>query len=115
MGDFERKEMRSLNRWREMTPWDYNPNPIDVSDVVMSPELLLLVESLAENVHDTWARARFNAGWKWGHVRSDEQRTNPCLVPYAELPEEEKEYDRNTAMSTIKVIKKLGFEITRKG
>ena len=36
------------------------------------------------------------------------------LVPYDELPESEKEYDRNTAIETLKLIIKLGYKITRK-
>jgi hypothetical protein len=92
----------------------YNPNPIDTSDVVLTDEMLSLMEKIAENVHDVWAEGRIKEGWKYGEKRNDDEKTNPCLVPYCELPEGEKEYDRNVAMETIRLIVKLGYDIRRK-
>ena len=89
----------------------YNPSPIDLSTVALPAELGALVEALAENVHDTWARSRMDAGWTYGPVRDDAKKTNPCLVPYGELPESEKAYDRDTAISTLKFICKAGYRI----
>lgn len=89
----------------------YVPSPIDTSDVELSKDLLDLCEKLAENTHEVWARGRANAGWIYGPVRDDAKKETPCLVPYSELSEDEKEYDRNTAMETIKLIVKLGFSI----
>ena len=91
----------------------YKPTPIDTSSVVLPAELLELTEKIAENVHDIWAKGRIDAGWVYGESRNDEKRENPCLVPYGELPESEKLYDRNTAMETIKLIVKLGYKISR--
>ncbi len=89
----------------------YNPNPIDTSNVVLPTELLSLTEKLAENTHDVWAKGRIEQGWKYGETRDDEKKLHPCLIPYSELPESEKEYDRNTAIETIKLIYKLGYFI----
>lgn len=89
----------------------YNPQPIDVSDVVLPLELEDLIEALAENVHDTWAKGRIDEGWTYGPVRDDVKKHHPCLVPYGELSESEKEYDRNTAISTLKFIVKKGYAI----
>lgn len=89
----------------------YNPNPIDLSDVTLDSSLESLVEALAENVHDTWAKGRMDDGWTYGHERDDAKKQHPCLVPYNELPESEKEYDRNTAISTLKFIVKKGYGI----
>ncbi len=91
----------------------YNPNPIDVSDVVLEQGLLELTEKIAENVHEVWAKGRIKDGWKYGEVRNDEKRETPCLVPYDKLSEEEKEFDRKTAMETIKLIIKLGYKIEK--
>lgn len=91
----------------------YNPNPINTSDIVLSDDLLDLCEALAENTHDVWAVGRIAQGWTYGEKRDDEKKTTPCLVPYSELPESEKEYDRNTAMETIKVMLKMGYRITK--
>lgn len=91
----------------------YNPNPIDLSDVTLDASLESLVEALAENVHDTWAKGRIDDGWTYGPVRDDAKKYHPCLVPYGELPESEKEYDRNTAISTLKFIVKKGYAIRK--
>ena len=91
----------------------YQPKPIDLSCVVLSDELLQLSEQLAQNVHDVWAQGRIRDGWTYGEQRDDKKKQTPCLVPYDELPESEKEYDRNTALSTVKAIVALGFSITK--
>lgn len=89
----------------------YNPNPIDTSKIVLPSELLELTEKIAENVHDVWAQGRIREGWTYGPQRDDFKKETPCLVPYSELPDSEKEYDRNTAFETIKLIVSLGYEI----
>lgn len=90
----------------------YEPKPIDTSDVQLSAELLELTEKIAENVHDVWAAGRIEQGWTYGTERNDELKTTPCLIPYSELPDSEKEYDRNTALETLKLIIKLGYKIS---
>ena len=89
----------------------YTPQPIDTTDVKLPEELGQLVEQMSKNVHEVWAAMRISQGWTYGEQRNDELKTHPCLVPYEELPEEEKEYDRNTALGTLKLIMKLGFKI----
>lgn len=89
----------------------YTPQPIDTTDVALPAELEQLVEEMSKNVHEVWAETRINQGWKYGKQRNDELKTHPCLVPYEDLPEEEKEYDRNTSIGTLKLIIKLGFKI----
>ncbi len=91
----------------------YKPNPIDTKDVVLSDELRELTEKIAENVHDVWAENRIKEGWKYGNKRDDIKKETPCLVPYNELPEIEKDYDRNTALETLKVIISLGYKIEK--
>lgn len=97
-----------------MISYKYNPNPIDTSHVQLSDELNQLVEQLARNVHDNWALGRIKEGWTYGPQRDDKNKKHPCLVDYDELPENEKEYDRNTAVETIKLILKLGWNIEKK-
>ena len=92
---------------------DYIPEPMDLSLVDLPESLIQLSERIAENVHEVWAKARIDEGWTYGEKRDDNHKKHPCLVPYDELPEEEKEYDRNTAMNTIKMVKKLGFRIEK--
>ena len=89
----------------------YRPKPIDTSAVELSPDLLELTEELAENTHEVWAAGRIAEGWTHGPVRDDEHRRHPCLVPYSDLPESEKEYDRKTAMEALKTLIALGYDI----
>ena len=77
-------------------------------------ELDELAEQIAENVHEVWAENRMKEGWTYGKRRDDNKRQHPCLIPYVDLPEEEKAYDRNTAFGTLRLITKLGFKITRR-
>ncbi len=91
----------------------YVPHPMDTGDVQLPQEIASLAELMARNVHEVWAASRMSQGWTYGSQRNDELKTHPCLVPYDELPEEEKDYDRNTALSTLKLITRLGFKIIR--
>ena len=91
----------------------YTPTPIDTSDIVLSDDLLDLTEKIAKNVHEVWSQGRIQEGWVFGEVRNDAKKETPCLVPYDELPESEKEYDRRTALGTIKLIMKLGYDIKK--
>jgi hypothetical protein len=90
----------------------YQPKPISTAHVRLPATLGGLTERLAENTHDVWAQQRLAEGWTYGPKRDDDAKTHPCLVPYAELPESEREYDRKTAMETLKVVLVLGYAIT---
>lgn len=92
---------------------EYIPSPINTSDIELSDDLKQLVEQLARNVHDIWAVGRITDGWTYGPERNDALKQHPCLIDYSELPESEKEYDRNTAMETLKMILKLGWKIEK--
>ena len=91
----------------------YKPKPIDTKDVVLDKEIMELSEALALNTHEVWSENRIKDGWTYGESRDDKLRTHPCLIPYDELPEEEKEYDRHTSMETLKLIIKLGYKIVK--
>ena len=91
----------------------YKPNPVDTKSVDLPEGLKPLVEEMSKNVHEVWAATRISQGWTYGKERNDEKKKHPCLMPYEELSEEEKEYDRNTSIETLKLILKLGFKITR--
>lgn len=89
----------------------YNPQPINVADIDLDGSLEELTEAIAENAHDIWARARMDEGWVYGPVRDDELKQHPDLVPYSQLPDSEKEYDRIMAMNTLRLVRRLGFDI----
>jgi hypothetical protein len=89
----------------------YRPRPIPTSRVELDSDLHELVERLAESNHDHWARQRIGEGWNWGPERDDHAKTHPDLVPYDQLSESEKEYDRTSVVETLKAIIAAGYEI----
>lgn len=93
----------------------YKPEPVDTSDIVLPEELLELTEKIAENVHDVWAIGRMAEGWVYSSVKNFEKKTTPLLVSYNELPDNEKKYDRDTVLETLKLIIKLGYSIKYTG
>lgn len=91
----------------------YSPKPIDLSDVLLDDDLLDLTEAIAENTHEVWAAGRKAEGWTYGPERNDPLKQNPDMVPYSDLPDSEKEYDRKTAFDALRLAKKLGFNVSR--
>ncbi|MGN0067650.1 MAG: RyR domain-containing protein [Bacteroides sp.] len=92
----------------------YEPSPIGLDDVELSEALSELQEAIAENAHEIWAKNRRDQGWSYGPERNDQKKETPDMIPYCNLPESEKLYDREMAMQTLKLVKKLGFEIVKK-
>jgi hypothetical protein len=91
----------------------YRPAPRDTSGVSLPKPIEQLTELLARNTHENWARQRLEDGWRYGPERNDERKEHPNLVPYEELSEADKEYDRRTAMETLKAIVALGYRIEK--
>ena len=88
----------------------YEPISIDTSSVKLSNDIVELTE-FGKNAHETWASRRLAAGWRYGSRRNDARKEHSCLVPYEELSESEKEYDRSAAMETLKAILAMGYRI----
>jgi hypothetical protein len=91
----------------------YKPEPIDTSKVQLNDEILELTERLAENAHEVWGQRRMADGWRYGPRRDEAKKEHPSLVPYKDLPEEEKEYDRSAALETLKVLQALGYRFDK--
>ena len=89
------------------------PKLEELGNVKLPSELEKFIEDLAKQQHDVWAQSRIEQGWTYGPERNDQLKHHPCLVPYEELPDVEKAYDRDTAVGTLKLIQKLGFTITK--
>ena len=92
---------------------NYKPAPIDTSHIELSPEISQLTEALAKNAHEVWAQERIAQGWRLGPERNDQRKEHPSLIPYEELSESEKVFDRNTAMGTLRGILALGYRIVK--
>lgn len=91
----------------------YDPQPIDVTNYQLPNDIDDLIEAIAENSHDIWARQRMDDGWTYGEKRDDEHKKHPDLVPYSDLLEKEKEYDRITARGILQLIQRLGYKIQK--
>lgn len=91
----------------------YKPAPRDTSGVVLPRPIEELTELLARNTHETWACQRIEEGWHYGPSRDDARKEHPNLVPYEALSEREKDYDRRTAVETVKTILALGYRIEK--
>jgi hypothetical protein len=92
---------------------NYKPAPIDTSHIELSSEICQLTEALAKNAHEVWAQERLAQGWRPGPERNDQRKEHPSLIPYEELSESEKVFDRNTAMGTLRAILALGYRIVK--
>ena len=90
---------------------EYYPTPINTDHILLPLDLQPLIEELAKNTHEEWSLNRVKEGWTYGASRCDEKKHHPCLIAYEELPESEKEYDRISAISTIKLLIALGYKI----
>ena len=93
---------------------NYKPRPADVSDIDLPEALLELEELIAKNTHDVWAQRRLSEGWRYGQQKNDQLKETPCLVPYEQLPESEKEYDRIISTNVLRLIIRLGYDIVKR-
>lgn len=91
----------------------YNPKLIDLEHIELPDGYDELREAIAENAHDRWALERQSEGWTYGPKRDDSKLETPDMVPYAQLPESEKQYDRIMAEDTLKLLISLGYKIEK--
>lgn len=92
---------------------EYRPQPINTSSVELPPSVAELAELLARNAHEVWAAERMRQGWRYGESRDDARKLHPCLRPYEELAESEKDFDRQTSIETLRVLLALGYTISQ--
>ncbi len=93
----------------------YHPKLINLKYVELPEGFDELREAIAENAHDRWALERQSEGWTYGPKRDDSKLETPDMVPYAQLPESEKQYDRMMAEDTLKLLTALGYKIGKNG
>ena len=91
----------------------YVPSPRDTRHIELPDSIMELKDKLAKNAHEVWASKRLAEGWQLGPERNEKKKTHPCLIPYDDLPDSEKEYDRALALETLRVIVALGYRICR--
>ena len=91
----------------------YRPKLLNLSHVELPEVYNSLREAIAENAHDTWALERQSEGWTWGAQRDDSRLETPDMVPYDQLPESEKQYDRIMAADTLRLLLALGYKVVK--
>ncbi|MBZ5689586.1 MAG: Ryanodine receptor Ryr [Acidobacteriia bacterium] len=91
----------------------YVPRTINTLHISLSSDLQELLERLAQNNHDHWAQKRIDEGWSYGVRRDDSNKQHPDLVPFNQLSESEKDYDRKTVVEVLKAIIALGYEVRK--
>lgn len=89
----------------------YQPNPTRFDGEPVPAWLPEVIDWLGQEVHACWAESRLREGWEYGPVFDGENKKHPCLIPYEQLPESEKDYDRNTARRTVQLLLHAGFQI----
>ncbi|XP_063077897.1 ryanodine receptor 2 [Engraulis encrasicolus] len=89
----------------------FTPTPVDTSQIVLPPHLERIREKLAENIHELWVMNKIELGWTYGAVRDDNKRQHPCLVEFSKLPEQERSYNLQMSVETLKTLLALGCHV----
>ncbi|MCP9259463.1 Ryanodine receptor 44F [Dirofilaria immitis] len=87
------------------------PVLVDISNVVLPEFAMEIHEKLAENLHELWAMRKIELGWSYGEVRDQKTRRHPCLTSFQQLPQNEKTYNINLAIDTMKTIEALRYHM----
>ncbi|XP_064176615.1 ryanodine receptor 2 isoform X2 [Anguilla rostrata] len=94
-----------------LTQAAFTPTPVDTSQIVLPPHLERIREKLAENIHELWVMNKIELGWTYGTVRDDNKRQHPCLVEFSKLPEQERSYNLQMSLETLKTLLALGCHV----
>lgn len=94
---------------------EYEPHPVDLSNIKIDDSLKKDLEKIAKNTHETWAMQRKLRGWEYGDVYDETKRKHPCMKEYEDLPESEKDMDRETVTQTVKMLLWMGYRIDKRG
>lgn len=89
----------------------YKPAPLDLSAVTLNPKMEELVDQLAENTHNLWAKERIQQGWTYGLEEDSENLRSPHLVPYSKVDEAIKKANRDTASETVRTLLVYGYNL----
>ncbi|XP_072786244.1 ryanodine receptor 3 isoform X11 [Taeniopygia guttata] len=89
----------------------YKPAPLDLSEVKLLPSQEFLVDKLAENAHNVWAKDRIKQGWTYGIQQDLKNKRNPRLVPYALLDERTKKSNRDSLREAVRTFAGYGYSI----
>ncbi|XP_065491147.1 ryanodine receptor 3 isoform X3 [Caloenas nicobarica] len=89
----------------------YKPAPLDLSEVKLLPSQEFLVDKLAENAHNVWAKDRIKQGWTYGIQQDLKNKRNPRLVPYVLLDERTKKSNRDSLREAVRTFAGYGYNV----
>jgi class 3 adenylate cyclase len=123
---------RALRPWQELPDDLKAANRAQVADIPnklqllgyelapssgLSPSEIVLtdvqVEELSIREHDRWMKDRQLHGWTYAPERDNARKKHPCLIPWEELSDLEKEKDRDTIRNLPRLIEKAGFRVRK--
>lgn len=87
----------------------YKPSPLDLTAVTLTPKMEELIDQLAENTHNLWAKERIGQGWTYGLNEDLDMKRSPHLVPYLKVDEAIKKANRDTASETVRTLLVYGY------
>jgi hypothetical protein len=67
--------------------------PASQRDGLMNGVQMAIDGATPQELHEEWVRFRLEHGWKYGPVKDEWSKRHPCLVPYDQLPEEQRVKD----------------------
>ncbi|KAK5965079.1 hypothetical protein GCK32_008746 [Trichostrongylus colubriformis] len=91
----------------------YKPQPLDTREIVLPEEMNPLIEALARNTHNVWAKEKIKRGWTFGlsEFVDATQKRSPHLVPYEEVDNRIKEANRESAAENLRALQLFGIFI----
>ena len=87
--------------------YNYNPQPVDMTNLTLSRDMQNMADRLAENAHDIWAKR------KKDELEASGGGVHPQMVPYDMLTEKEKRKDRLRSVELIKYLQFMGYNLSR--
>ena len=113
-----RRQAREIPQFLDVILCDYDAadskskNIFETVDKFSTDE----IERLAIHAHDVWMKGKEDASWVHGSVKDPDAKpnpTHPCILPWDELPEEEKKKDRDIAENIIPQLQSVGLRVYR--
>ncbi|XP_028826293.1 ryanodine receptor 2 isoform X5 [Denticeps clupeoides] len=89
----------------------YKPAPMDLSHIKLASTQEAMVDKLAENAHNVWARDRIRQGWTYGIQQDVKNRRNPRLVPYVLLDERTKKSNKDSLREAVRTLLGYGYNL----
>uniref|UniRef100_A0A8C5G2H2 B30.2/SPRY domain-containing protein n=1 Tax=Gouania willdenowi TaxID=441366 RepID=A0A8C5G2H2_GOUWI len=94
-----------------MSKIGYRPAPVDVNRVSLGSDHEQVVDILAENEHNVWAKDRIKQGWTYGAQQDVKAKSSPYLVPYSLLDERTRHMGREGVREAVCTLLAYGYNL----